>query len=99
MRYICVTRRDESSVCDPWQRKQFTELLDSTGLSNCSRCLPDCQAVQLSLSAAAAPFRRCDSRNLNLRKLTHKYFLFFIYLKSNKTRSFMIELSAARCAT
>ena len=32
-------------------------------------CLPDCSTVIYSFTQSSAPFRRCDSRNLNLSPL------------------------------
>ena len=53
-------------MCDPWRAAKFTKFLETTNPSQCSHCLPDCEATTYSTSTSSTPIRRCDSRNLNL---------------------------------
>ena len=55
-----------STMCDPWRAARFAKFLETTGPSQCTHCLPDCEATTYSTSTSSTPIRRCDSRNLNL---------------------------------
>ena len=51
---------------NPWEAANFTKILETTNSSQCSHCLPDCEATTYTASTSSTPIRRCDSRNLNL---------------------------------
>ena len=61
-----LPRLENSTMCDPWRAASFTKLLETTNSSQCSHCLPDCEATTYTASTSSTPIRRCDSRNLNL---------------------------------
>lgn len=51
-------------ICDPWEAKTFKEHMSNISEAECSYCLPDCSYTLYSASVTAAPFRRCDYKNL-----------------------------------
>jgi hypothetical protein len=59
-----------SLACDPWAARTFARAMQE-GEQDCEhRCLPDCRATLYSVAShTSAPFRGCDSRNLNLSPL------------------------------
>ena len=61
-----LPRRPNTTLCDPWRAAKFTKFLETTNPSQCTHCLPDCEATTYSTSTSSTPIRRCDSRNLNL---------------------------------
>ena len=61
-----LPRMENSTMCDPWRAASFTKFLETTNSSQCSHCLPDCEATTYTASTSSTPIRRCNSRNLNL---------------------------------
>ena len=61
-----LPRLENSTMCNPWEAANFTKILETTNSSQCSHCLPDCEATTYTASTSSTPIRRCDSRNLNL---------------------------------
>ena len=62
-----LPKKDGTVMCDPWQTQEFLKQFDST--IRCPHCLPDCDTTKFQSSVYAAPFRRCDSRNMGLSPL------------------------------
>jgi len=47
-----------STYCDPWQAKQFIEILTSLTRSHaCKQCLPDCRKTVYTPMVTTVPFR------------------------------------------
>ena len=55
-----------STMCDPWKTARFTKLMETTNSSECTHCLPDCEATTYTTTSTSSPIKRCDSRSLNL---------------------------------
>lgn len=58
-----------TSLCDPWEAKEFQKLITSVPDHECSHCLPDCQDTIYETSVSAAPFKPCDHTNLGTSPL------------------------------
>lgn len=56
-------------LCDPWEATAFKQLMSNISDVDCPDCLPDCTATVYSASVTAAPFRRCDYKNLGTSQL------------------------------
>jgi len=57
----------KSEVCDPWETLDFIKAFKTNVTAeDCEHCLPDCTTYSYSSTKASAPFRNCDSQNLNL---------------------------------
>jgi len=60
-----LPKGDSSKMCDPWITAEFRQAMETIDEADCD-CLPDCNSVVYSSVHASAPFRGCDSRNINL---------------------------------
>lgn len=60
---------NEARMCDPYEKFSFEYHMRSVPDEYCSHCLPDCDGTVFDISITAAPFRRCDTKNLGLSKL------------------------------
>ena len=56
-------------MCDPWLARDFVDLMSEVPDNECDKCLPDCNSLTYTHSATAAPFRRCDFKNLGTSDL------------------------------
>ena len=55
-----------ANLCDPWKARQFRDFMNSIPYDACDSCLPDCSTTLYTASVTAAPFRRCDYKNLGV---------------------------------
>ena len=61
--------RNESShirLCNPWEARAFIRKMDETPHSNLKHCLPDCSTTVYRGSVTAAPFKKCNMKNLEV---------------------------------
>ena len=56
-------------MCDPWESQDFRKRMSNISDSQCTKCRPDCENVEIRASASAAPFRRCDYKNVDMTPL------------------------------
>ena len=67
--YFPINDTTKSRLCDPWEAREFRLHMNSIPHFECSHCLPDCSATLYTASVTAAPFRRCDYKNLGVSTL------------------------------
>ena len=67
--YFPINDTSKSRLCDPWEARQFRTHMNSIPFGTCSHCLPDCSTTLYTASVTAAPFRRCDYKNLGISVL------------------------------
>ena len=56
-------------MCDPYEAFTFVDIMKDIADEECPQCLPDCSGTTFEASVSAAPFRRCDYKNLGLSEL------------------------------
>ena len=56
-------------MCDPFDSYRFLGYMKTISMSKCPHCLPDCLSTLYDSSVTAAPFRRCDFKNLGVSPL------------------------------
>jgi hypothetical protein len=56
-------------MCDPWEAQEFQDQMHNVGDSECNKCYPDCDTTEFGASSSAAPFRRCDYKNVDISPL------------------------------
>ena len=64
-------RNDTSGIrlCNPWEAQEFRVIMDNVPDRHCEYCLPDCSTTLYHATITAAPFRRCDFKNLGVSRL------------------------------
>ena len=67
--YFPIKSDNNSRLCDPWEAAEFRVNMKSTPSQMCDSCLPDCNTTMFTASVTAAPFRKCDYKNLGVSKL------------------------------
>ena len=60
-----LPRSNNSTTCDPWTEREFTESFNSinSNSSLCSHCLPNCESTEYSISVSSAKFREVFFKN------------------------------------
>ena len=56
-------------LCDPWEAMDFRKIMDTTPVNYYSHCLTDCSGIIYQASITAAPFSRCDFKNIGVSDL------------------------------
>ena len=64
--YFPISNNSTSRLCDPWEAREFRFHMSSIPYETCNYCLPDCTTTMYSSSVTAAPFRRCNYKNLGV---------------------------------
>ena len=64
--YFPINDTSTARLCDPWEARSFRSYMTSIPYDTCDFCLPDCVTTMYSASVTAAPFRRCDYKNLGV---------------------------------
>ena len=64
--YFPISNNSTSRLCDPWEAREFRFYMSSIPYETCNYCLPDCSTTMYSSSVTAAPFRRCNYKNLGV---------------------------------
>ena len=67
--YFPIPKDNSSRLCDPWEAADFRTNMKKTPSMTCDFCLPDCNTTMYTASVTAAPFRKCDYKNLGVSKL------------------------------
>ena len=64
-------RNDTSGlrICDPWEAMKFKNFMDETPVKVYKHCLTDCSGIIYHASVTAAPFSRCDFKNIGVSDL------------------------------
>ena len=64
-------KNDTSSLrlCNPWEAMDFRKIMDTTPVNFYSHCLTDCSGIIYQASVTAAPFSRCDFKNIGVSDL------------------------------
>ena len=64
-------RNDTSGlrICDPWEAMKFKNIMDETPVKVYKHCLTDCSGIIYHASVTAAPFSRCDFKNIGVSDL------------------------------
>ena len=55
--------------CDPWQTKEYLQIMSEIPIGTCDFCLPDCATTIYDSSISTAPIRYCDHTNLGTSKI------------------------------
>ena len=50
--------------CDPWEQKDFQEIMGKVPYNECKYCLPDCEANIFETKIDRAMLQKCDHTNL-----------------------------------
>ena len=64
--YFPISNNSTSRLCNPWEAREFRFHMSSIPYETCNYCLPDCTTTMYSSSVTAAPFRRCNYKNLGV---------------------------------
>ena len=56
-------------LCNPWEAMDFREIMEKTPVSYYSHCLTDCNGFTYHATVTAAPFSRCDFKNIGVSDL------------------------------
>ena len=64
--YFPINDTSNARLCDPWEAREFKSHMSSLPYDACDDCMPDCVTTIYSTSVTAAPFRRCDYKNLGI---------------------------------
>ena len=64
--YFPINDTSTARLCDPWEAREFRQYMKSIPYDTCDYCLPDCETTIYHASVTAAPFRRCDYKNLGV---------------------------------
>jgi hypothetical protein len=67
--YFPVDDTGSTRMCDPWEAREFRKHVSNVPDDECEQCLPDCSGTIYKASVTAAPFRRCDYKNLGISTL------------------------------
>ena len=67
--YFPPSSKMNVKMCDPFQSFKFLGYMKNVSQSKCKHCLPDCMTTVYDASVTAAPFRRCDYKNLGVSPL------------------------------
>ena len=59
----------EAKTCSPFDSHVFLNYMRRISQAECKHCLPDCIDTIYDSAVTAAPFRRCDYKNLGLSEL------------------------------
>ena len=63
------TIKAEYPMCDPWEAQEFQNQMRIIGDAECNHCYPDCDTTEIQATASAAPFTRCDFKNVDISPL------------------------------
>ncbi len=64
--YFPTNDQESIRICNPWEARDFRKNMHTVPSDKCDHCLPDCRTTQYTASVTAAPFRRCDYKNLGI---------------------------------
>lgn len=64
--YFPINNKTKTRLCDPWEAREFRTFMHQIPFGACEHCLPDCSTTIFTSSVTAAPFRRCDYKNLGI---------------------------------
>ena len=56
-------------LCNPWEAMDFRKIMDKTPVSHYNHCLTDCNGFTYHATVTAAPFSRCDFKNIGVSDL------------------------------
>ena len=62
--FFPVNDNSEVKICDPWEKKEFEEILQIMPSNVCDHCLPDCNGNIYETRINIAEFKKCDYTNL-----------------------------------
>ena len=69
--YFPTSKDANVSMCDPFDSFKFVGFMKNISQSKCGHCLPDCTTTVYDSSVTAAPFRKCNFKNLGVSPLCH----------------------------
>ena len=69
--YFPTSKNVNVSICDPFDSFKFVGYMKNVSQSKCGHCLPDCTATVYDSAVSAAPFRKCNFKNLGVSPLCH----------------------------
>ena len=64
--YLPKNESNEIRLCNPWEARTFMRKMDETPHDNLKYCLPDCSTTVYHGSVTAAPFKKCNMKNLDV---------------------------------
>ena len=67
--YFPMVDNSTSRLCDPWEAREYLQHMSVVPPNQCNFCTPDCEKTLYRASVTAAPFRRCDYKNLGTSQL------------------------------
>ena len=56
-------------LCNPWEAMDFRKIMDKIPVAYYSHCLTDCSGITYHAKVTAAPFSRCDFKNIGVSDL------------------------------
>ena len=69
--YFPTSKKANVSICDPFNSFKFVGHMKNVSQSKCGHCLPDCTTTVYDSAVSAAPFRKCNFKNLGVSPLCH----------------------------
>ena len=64
--YLPKNASNEIRLCNPWEARTFIRKMDETPHNDLKHCLPDCSTTVYHASVTAAPFKKCNMKNLEV---------------------------------
>ena len=63
-----LPKNDSTNIrlCNPWEARDFMKKMDETPFATLKQCLPDCTTTIYHGSVTAAPFKKCNMKNLEV---------------------------------
>ena len=69
--YFPTSKDTNITMCNPFDSYKFVGYMKNISQSKCGHCLPDCTTTVYDSSVTAAPFRKCNFKNLGVSPLCH----------------------------
>ena len=64
--YLPKNESTNIRLCNPWEARAFMKKMDETPYATLKKCLPDCTTTIYHGSVTAAPFKKCNMKNLEV---------------------------------
>ena len=64
--YLPKNESTNIRLCNPWEARTFMSKMDETPYAALKQCLPDCTTTVYHGSVTAAPFKKCNMKNLEV---------------------------------
>ena len=64
--YLPKNESTNIRLCDPWEARTFLKQMDETPYDTLKHCLPDCSTTVYHGAVTAAPFKKCNMKDLEV---------------------------------